>query len=509
MELTEIDSTSYSAYSINESSLRSDGFYSIFKSYFENDELLKSNPNLFSIDSPKFYGFTKGKVALKYRNNISNIIQNYSNFISIEEDFKSAKSPLPIATRYISEDGYYFIERYPFKKTIDLSNSLRKQIVSNEDKIEIWIPWTLTVFSCKNPSSVKIFYSHKNLADYDDTYITSAYPNSYENGTICFGQSSNLHPEIFYINHDYGYASEDLSVKYIYNSLFNEYFYAGWNSDLRNSIYYNILFLTRTKKNSIDQNKYPTLYNFFYPTKEYINEKLSHISSARRRIVSSAREKSLSELNEHLYMLLMFSTLSLEETLSFFKEYSKILKENNIGPLKTFQELTETTQESLLSYDIIEKRFDFWKILTAPVQRNKFLKSNVTLDNEGSKYYVLYYDSSQVNGHNPNLYCYEITYNKQYHTLMHPKKYTKFLRTIFNDSYLKKESYIYIYDFNTGDFDKISLVKDIEKGAKLTSFKIITYENDDILSFYQACEYYNKKFIQSEKKNELTESIII
>ena len=137
--------------------------------------------------------------------------------------------PYPVAVRYVSEDGTYFIERPPFQVSVNFkesyTSSKSKSIVLDNQNIRIWIPWTITTVnmnSLNRNNDIKIFFSDTQLIDNDTKYHICVLPNTYANSNICFANS--LHG----IREDI----DNLSLNEYYSSVFNEYMSGGWNTEI-------------------------------------------------------------------------------------------------------------------------------------------------------------------------------------------------------------------------------------------------------------------------------------
>jgi len=216
----------------------------------------------------------------------------------------------PIAVRYISSNGYYFIERPPFQLEIDLNITS----ISNYGKphfTKIWIPWTLSVFNPQNPSSLSIYFSHSSLTSEDSQYVPCFLPNSHAPGNICFGPTL-MSPEFQLSN----ISSSD--IKYLYSLFFNEYLNGGWNLDLTPNILPHITNIYNLSKS--DPKKYPMMDAYANPSQDKIKQKCSTLSSKTISRILSEAFLSYTSKDVFRYMFLTMSTFTLQETLDFYNE---------------------------------------------------------------------------------------------------------------------------------------------------------------------------------------------
>ena len=156
------------------------------------------------------------------------------------KNYNSSFSPsvptslLPLAVRYISPDKtLYLIERPPFESPIDFSTAKsfqrRRPPAVLKDKT-MWIPWTVALIKVNSTYPFYEFYLYFNdrpLTSIQDQLVPCFLPNS-GNGHICLG--NDLHPIITARQND-----TEVPVTEIYNLFFNSYF-AGWNSDIHNTL---------------------------------------------------------------------------------------------------------------------------------------------------------------------------------------------------------------------------------------------------------------------------------
>lgn len=232
----------------------------------------------------------------------------------------------PIAVRYISKDGTYFIERPPFELNVDFRKS------GSVYTKKIWIPWTLSVLHPSNPSGIRIYFSNSSLQDMDTKYIPCILPNSYENGAICFSHSL-ASPEI----RKNVYESTD--IRQIYSFVFNEYMNGGYNDDLSPNMYF-------ARSIDINQKKYPTLYKFFDHSYDYVKQFYKKMNfNSFNQIVKRAfllHRKT----DRFRYMFMMLGTFDVQETLKFYEEYIDFNQYNQSIPFSKIISDNALTQES-------------------------------------------------------------------------------------------------------------------------------------------------------------------
>lgn len=441
--------------------------------------------------APKILGIDLLKGEARYSAPLHNLFSNYKSLKSNITNFKETKQPLPIAVRYVSESGHYFIERFPFQKTIDLSNHLRKQSISKDDNITIWIPWSMAVVSTSCPSEFKLFYSHQSLNDENDTYVAGLFPNSYSKGGICFGQSTYQYPEIFQPDS----STERVDVRSIYSTLFNEYFDAGWNTDLSPHIFHNLVYRMQDIKSK--KSIYPSLYNFLFPDQEII-KKLPNISKSKLKILVSPSLRSHTPLQQHIYTLLMLSTMSLEETLQFCKEYTSFLEKYSFEHTSKFKELTLNIET-----DKIAGSLPMNYLIHAPVQANKNLESNIKFeDTIFRSAYVFCYDSRKNNIGFPQLE-YNFLYSKDSYIEGNFENCNKMYKDYLDSSNSKADKNIrdvYLVDINGYTWEKLSFDITATPECK-NSDKVFNFSEESILASYYALKKYCEKFLTPAKVN--------
>ena len=241
-------------------------------------------------------------------------------------------SLLPIATRYITPEGYYFIERPPFQVEVDLYITKNKYS-DNRKKMnpyKVWIPWTLTILNPHDLSDVKIMFSHKSLSSMEDVYSPSFLPNSYMDGRICFANSlSQLSVENI----------DKKDIRYIYSMVFNEFMNGGWNLDLTPNLY-------RFFQQYQPSEDHHILSKFLNPDKVLLKKKYPKMTTRQlENFDYQASTRSYGSVFNYFFTQL--STFSLDETLEFYKEISEFSR--NVRYHKStysFEELVNTTKKN-------------------------------------------------------------------------------------------------------------------------------------------------------------------
>lgn len=223
----------------------------------------------------------------------------------------------PIAVRYLETNGTTYVERFPFQMTVSLSDANRKPYIEKDHDIRIWIPWTLSTLS-PFASGMSVYYSDHSLQSFDDFYIVGAMPNTYSEGNICWGDSLRDQPQLLQLQ-----RSDDYDLKHSFNHLFNEYFNGGWNTDLGSNLFRTVTSLLQSNYQLLTtDSRFAMVHQFVFPTTDYINERLPHVSAARRRMLAQGMTAvaGYSHIKQLAYVLYMLSTFSLEDTLEFYRQ---------------------------------------------------------------------------------------------------------------------------------------------------------------------------------------------
>jgi hypothetical protein len=222
-----------------------------------------------------------------------------SSFYLSENQSESPKQIFPVAVRYADlEQNIYIVERPPFRVPIDYYKSKDKnaKIPAYLEGRSMWIPWTLFTV-CLNGDvdsiSAKIYFNDKSLSSFDDTIVKVYTPNVFDDGRICFGNSSwTFGQRVISKEIEYNISS-------VYNYLFNDYF-TQWNPDigLRNHQY---------------------LFNWMVTNKIFERIKLSK---------EKRKPKGFDEIfywnkpkTSWPYALYALSHLSFEETMKYISDY--------------------------------------------------------------------------------------------------------------------------------------------------------------------------------------------
>lgn len=261
----------------------------------------------------------------------SNFAVSYDKFFNLAKNFDKPNNnvaTLPIATRYISTNGKYFIERPPFQATINFHQSGAKEGSRSEvNDVNIWVPWTLTVIDPKAPHDSMIMFSPESLKDEKTQYVPSILPNTYDNGRICFSNSL--------LSLDLSSATikyQEYDIRYLYSLIINDYFGGGWNTDLTSNAY-GIFHNIQLAK------KYSGLNKFLSITAE----ELKNVHPRMRANTANAiidYKYSNNIVKMYKYIFYAFSVMSLEETLNFYKDMITFCKDYRSGDkIIAFQQL--------------------------------------------------------------------------------------------------------------------------------------------------------------------------
>lgn len=260
---------------------------------------------LFSLDNFPLLIHATSANALSIKT--EKLMQDTSNRVFSEDH----ENIYPIAIRYITNNGWYFIERPPFQVNVDLklapgSSSSKNRLSS----FKVWVPWTISVINPK-ASSFRIFFSDSPLSSLDSVYLPTFLPNSYEDGSICFSNSLSS-----YDIHDISHTD----IKRLYSIMFNEYVSGGWNLDLTANIHrYTKIIKTIYQQLSEEDKTSSSIYKFLNVDIDQIKKAIPHLSNNKiHNLISQNFLNSFT--NEIPYMLIAFSTFTLEETLDFYRQ---------------------------------------------------------------------------------------------------------------------------------------------------------------------------------------------
>lgn len=262
--------------------------------------------------------------ASNFTYNFPSYYNKFSSISSFNSSSEASNDIHPIALRYETTD-YLFYERKPFLCTSTYKANGAYSLNKHEP-YTFWVPWTLYVVS-KRDNYVYAYISHKQLTSKDDIYIPLVFPNSYPNGNICMGQSA-----------DQITSAKDSSYRQYFDTLINNYWSGSWNSDLSN----HFTQISRAKYHSLPfglhrtlRKDYPLFSSFLY-FDESVIDKISEIHP--KKIVSFAKKNAHIDYSnnyqddlyrrlDHKRLLIFLSTLNLNETLRFYQEAARFLKD--------------------------------------------------------------------------------------------------------------------------------------------------------------------------------------
>lgn len=248
--------------------------------------------------------------------------------------FREPKDLYPIAVRYIDSSGGHYIERPPFQIEVNFNRS-RSTSSNGFPPLKIWVPWTLSYYHPHDSSTFFLYFSNKSLSSFKDKYLPSFLPNTYDDGRICFGQSSYLLPTD---------DNSTFNIKLMYQAMFNEYMSGGWNTDLNPK---HVRYIDSILDS--DQQKYPTLYLFSNPTFDYFKK---HYPKMRTSTINSMIKHvnyNRSYFKDFKYFFFMMNTFDLETTLKFYSEIFEYNTSKNIvydTYVKSFEEIVEKKSTS-------------------------------------------------------------------------------------------------------------------------------------------------------------------
>lgn len=234
----------------------------------------------------------------------------------------------PMAVRYISAKGTYVVERPPFQLEVDYRMGSAHSGHPKMPPVKIWVPWTVMVFSASsfaegNFSEAQLYFSDTSLQSLDQHVVPCFYPNSYNDGRICFSNSLSDFSDVLDMK-----EFENFNISYIYNYIFNNYMMGGWNSDLHSSL----LGSLSTHDLSVI-NSYPELKLFLEPSSDQsFYEKLSTVFP--KELFSKLKRFYKQEFNyfksrispEKLFVrnFGIFSAFTLEQKLNFISSIKSL-----------------------------------------------------------------------------------------------------------------------------------------------------------------------------------------
>ena len=193
--------------------------------------------NLLKINVPGWNGapYTFNYFKINYDYFISIISKFYNSLVINNDNSLSDLTKInPIATRFISSNGSFLVERPPFKATMRFTptKAAYASASNNIHEVEAWIPWQVYI-AYFNPLSSKfslrIFFNHKPITSLEDEVIPAWTPNLFGDSGVCFGEDSmKVLQEI---------SSSNISNKTIFENMCSSYWSGGWNTDIIPSSY--------------------------------------------------------------------------------------------------------------------------------------------------------------------------------------------------------------------------------------------------------------------------------
>jgi hypothetical protein len=195
-----------------------------------------------------------------------------NSFLTTAETAVSSRVPsqiYPVAVRYITPNGMVCVERPPVQIDVEYRPQGTK---ANLAPVKIWIPWSITFFNPVSPSLFWMFFSSKSLSSGQDRYTSSIYPNSYNDGHMCFSTSLEG------VNKNK--TTEELQdIRFQFSSAYAEFFNGGWNADLSPMLYYiGAGFLNCNKE---VRDKFPMLQHFFSFTQADLKKFYPNLKSTK------------------------------------------------------------------------------------------------------------------------------------------------------------------------------------------------------------------------------------
>jgi len=141
----------------------------------------------------------------------------------------------PIAVRYFTSDGIFFIERPPFKATLRFHPIKAAGVTTKTTLIEkeVWIPWQVYIVNYDielGKFTFKIYFHHKPIDSLDNDLSTAWLPNLFGDAGVCWGQDNNIIKEEILQN-------KTKTNKNIFDIICSQYWQGGWNADILPSLY--------------------------------------------------------------------------------------------------------------------------------------------------------------------------------------------------------------------------------------------------------------------------------
>ena len=429
---------------LNLESLSSDSYYSVedyntYLSTFHHSTL----PPYFTVE------FT-----CNYSLSISSLNSHY--FKTLSSVYSPINQLYPIAVRYISSDGLYYIERPPFQVDVDYkiarasSNTKRRF-----NSAKIWIPWTIFVFNPSNPNYFHYYFADKALSSFEDEYIVPYLPNTYPEGAICFSNSLQTLP--------FDHTTSSFDVKALYSLAINEFFAGGWNSDLghphRQLIDTFVYSHNSSEVSEKYKNLYPDLYAFLYPTEDQLlplikSSKVIRTSFELSQRYSTSIFNYLHEPNYHYVFLYLLSQLNLQQTLSLISQIINYRRDrSNHNNSLTFSDIIDKTSASSHAdnHDPFDYRSAYQSIFSQSIndlvfqdsKRYKVLFNNIPAHISIS---LFSYNNSRI--HNVNNFLHGLCSGLK----MTEHQSNQYARIFFDKLFSLPPNHRYTYDFQSSEF---------------------------------------------------------
>jgi hypothetical protein len=474
--------------------------------FFEN------NPNPINSIShvPFFFSFQKNKTFKVSTENFYNFL-NSSNSKEINE-FN------PIATRFVAKNNY--VERPPFRANV----RYKSKSLSISFDFSIWVPWSIFSYAANAPLSEQcfIYFSNRQLCSYDDLYISSIYPNIFDDSRICFGNN-------FY---DYVDAVKYQSSSSSLYSYLNYFFSGSWNDDISSIV---PSFISDTINSSLFSHSYlaqnyPYINYFYSFNQNFIEDRLKTLNSdSLNQCYNYIKEESLDEqFDNYIYYLFFMSLLDLpqtldfvEELLSFSENFSKKINSDYVPYISTFEEIIKNLEGSSIFsssepslddfhtyHSSLNSIYDFF--YPNPYSSSSSLL-NITHDHyiakTGSHFTFIVFQKSDTISDDISLDNYSLFYSK---IAENPEFLNLFHRT-YQDSYLDSDSskviffvefdgksfnlYSYL-DFSSNKTFELLLQKNISPLGSISSlvFKYIASSYSSFFNFSDISHYINNNF---------------
>jgi len=258
---------------------------------------------------------------------------------------RSKRHILPMAVRYVDKSQSYYIERPPCRINVKYKNARASHSAPEVEDLFIWVPWTITIMPVTfinkyDPGDVRIYYSHSALSSSTQMYINSLFPNTHSDARICWsGSFSNL---LTHVKDQSDFNTFD--YRYWHSMIFNDYMLGGWNNDLISRPLYALSGRTnvgeagivnqilegdyKSKYPLVDMYRNPQSYPEFYDRLvSVVINKFNFSRSKALDVVSNAQYDSYISNYDYVKLLSFMSLLSLEETLSFYKQIGDVVKD--------------------------------------------------------------------------------------------------------------------------------------------------------------------------------------